>query len=282
MIRCFVRFLSRFVRDPSYVINALRYVQYAVSEKIRRRGPISDVRVPRAKPFKSLLIVLRTSDTVQHCTPGERRLEEYGINDKHDVVMRCGASFVEAVRIFRERKSDVKLRIVLVEDRLSEEGKELYRKASPIEEVQSPPGNRETFLTQVEIAAKADDETLVCILEDDYFLDSNVFCEAFELFNSTSITGFTPNFHPDLVRTGTKVRLLYLNEKFYAHVPSTTCTFFISATDIRRNLSCLRRFYGCEIGCINEIWRRSVCVAPCCRTLAEHMHLFDLSYVWRG
>lgn len=277
--RCAIRFVQRVVRQPSYFMNGVRYMQWACRDFARRRWPRPDALAPRANPFRKLLVVLRTSDFVQHCS-SSRGLEEFGIKDKLDVVKRCGASFVVAAERFRRQFGADALRIVLVEDRLSEIGRAVYLPAGPLKEVGSEPGNRETFQRQVDVASQADDETLVCFLEDDYILDPDMFCEAFELFNATSMAGFTPHFHPGLVNGGTNVRLLSVNGKFYAHVPTTTCTFFISATDVRKNLSRLRRYYGSELGNINEIWRHNVCLAPCCRTLAEHMHKSDLSYVW--
>jgi len=282
LIRNSIRFVGRMIRQPSYFMNGFRFLQWWIEHALKRLWPAPDVCKPRAKSFRSLLIVLRSSDTVQHCSPSSRGLEEYGINDKHDVVMKCGVSFVEAVRVFRERRGDVKLRIVLVEDRLSDEGKALYRRAGSVEELTAPSGNRETFEKQVDVALQADDDTLVCFLEDDYLLRSEVFCEVFDLFNSTSIDGFTPHFHPGLVNGDTKVGIFSVSGKFYAQVITTTCTFFIPAVAVRRNLTRLRRYYGSEIGNINEIWRNHVCFAPCCRTLAEHMHRSDLSYVWKG
>lgn len=287
-----LEFLRRSVKDPSYAVYFLRnyrlirtrFPRVASFLRMRSRwGRLCEKK--GGSVYSRLHVIIRSTDAVVNVN-SSRALECMGIVTKHDVI-RAGAKtvFEAAARFCREHSSDC-LKLTIVTDRMTETGRSLYREFScqtslDCEFVESAPGNAATFRRQIELALEDSDDTLVAIFEDDYACAQDVFLEVYDLFNRTNgLLGFNPHFHPNLIAEHEPVRLYKLCGKLYQSVLTTCCTFFIGACDIRKYKRSFLRYEGWENASINDVWRKGICLSPCGRTLAEHLHRSDLSPVF--
>lgn len=261
-------------------VNILRDHFPQTWRRLRERHRL-DLGGPRN--LSSLHVILRTTDSVENVNTS-RQLEDIGIRCKHDVIRTGGCSLFPAARAFMDCHGEDCLSITIVADRLSESGLGLYRDAAseariPFDVAESKePGNGPSFQTQIDIALADNDDTLVFILEDDYLLDRDCLSIGFELMRAHSgVGGFNPHFHPDRVRRQDIGLMAALRGRLYCRIPSTCCTFFMTAADIRRFQTHLRLYDGWENGSIGYAWRKSICLAPLGWTLAEHLHRAELS-----
>lgn len=234
-----------------------------------------------------LHVILRTTDFVANVN-SSRHLEDAGIVTKPDVIRMGGCSLFPAAKAFAEKFGIESISITIVTDRLSEEGMNLYREAAQsagviFETVPSRGnGNGPSFQTQIDIALRDNDATLVLILEDDYLLDKDAFILPFEVMrNHSGIAGFCPHFHPDRVRRQDIGKMVAIDQSLYCRVLSTCCTFFMPARLIRRFQKHLRLYDCWEKGSIGYAWEKAICLAPLGWTLAEHLHRNELSPVQR-
>jgi len=272
---------------------SFRRTQLLASEKFRKLFPVVHHWLGRESPYAlhangdmsrytRLHIILRTTDAVMNAT-APRGLEEIGIRTKKDVIRMGAGSVAVAARAFLDKYGADKLTVSIVADRLSDDGRELYDELFqevPFEFVPSAPGNANTFRSQIDLASKDDDKTLVAVYEDDYLTDPKAFTTAFSLFNGVpKLCGFTPHAHPDVLRSSLLTRIYKLQGHFYKLVRTTTCTFLAGADLIRRHRRDFIRYDGYENLSINRVWMKEICLAPCCWTLAEHLHCSDLSHV---
>ena len=285
-------FFRRSIKDPMYAVYFLRnyrpiqtrFPQIASFFKKRSRWELLHEKEGGAV-YTRLHVILRSTDAVVNVN-SSRALECLGIVTKHDVI-RAGAKtvFEAAAHFSREQGSDC-LKLTIVTDRMSETGRRLYREFArqaslECEFVESAPGNAATFRRQIELALEDSDDTLVAIFEDDYACAKDIFIEVYDLFNRTNgLIGFNPHFHPNLIAVHEPVRLYKLCGKLYQSVRTTCCTFFIGASDVRKHKRSFLRYEGWENASINDVWRRGICLSPCGRTLAEHLHRSDLSPVF--
>lgn len=282
------RFIGLLAKGPSHAVYFLKNVHF-----IRDNFPVlyrilnSKRELDLGGPSKivRLHVILRTTDTVMNLN-ATRRLEAIGIRTKNDIIRTGGCSlFAAAGRFVAKYGTDV-LRITLVTDGLSAAGLSQYTDAAAdagvsFDTIQSKGhGNGPSFQTQIDVALDDDDGTLELILEDDYMLDPEVLCIAFELFVShEKLVGFNPHFHPDRVRFQDIGRLAVSGGRLYCRVPSTCCTFFIPRTVVTRYIKSIRLYDGWEKGSIGNVWEKEICLAPLGWTLAEHLHRSDLSPV---
>ena len=187
---------------------------------------------------------------------------------------------------FSEKYGREAVRITLVVDRLSDSGMDQYRKAAravgfdfDVVEAKGS-GNGPTFQTQINIAFRDRDDTVILILEDDYQLDSESFVVCFDAMkNHGNVIGMNPHFHPDRVRCQDVGKLAVISGGLFCRVSSTCCTFFMTACQVRRFKRYLRLYDGFEKGSVNVAWRKGLCLAPLGWTMAEHLHRSDLSPV---
>ena len=234
-----------------------------------------------------LHVILRTTDFVTNVNIS-RHLEEVGIVSKLDVIRTGGISIFPAAKVFEGKFGVDSISLTIVTDRLSEEGMALYRDAAQKEGIcfetvlSKGPGNGPSFQTQIDIALRDDDDTLVLILEDDYLLEEQALAMSFEVMRDHSgVAGFCPHFHPDRVRRQDIGRMVAIDQRLYCRVLSTCCTFFMPARLIRRFQKHLRLYDGFEKGSIGYAWEKAICLAPLGWTLAEHLHRNELSPVQR-
>lgn len=246
------------------------------------------LRLGRPRALSRLHVILRTTDRVMNASTS-RDLKSMGIVTKLDVIRVGACSLFPAARTFADRHGECAIRITVVTDRLSDEGRRLYVQAAakqslPIEFVEShAAGNGPSFLTQVDVALRDADDTAALILENDYLLDSDALVVPYAVLSGCSnVVGVTPHFHPDRIRAQDVRRFCAIDGRVYGRVSSTCCTFFISVSEMRRSLRHLRRYDGWEEGSVNEIWKRGICLSPFGWTLAEHLHRADLSPVFRA
>ena len=237
------------------------------------------------RDISRLHVILRTTDSVESVN-SSRNLADIGIHSKHDVIRTGGCSLFPAARAFADRFGADRLAITIVTDRLSKKGLALYETAAKENGIlfdlisSKGQGNGPSFQTQIDIALADSDDTLVFILEDDYLLDRDSLTIGFELMRVHSgVGGFNPHFHPDRVRMQDIGLMAALDGRLYCRIPSTCCTFFMTATDFRRFQTHLRLYDGWENGSIGYAWRKSICLAPLGWTLAEHLHRAELSPV---
>ncbi|MGN0888066.1 MAG: hypothetical protein ACI4UY_04205 [Kiritimatiellia bacterium] len=286
-----VSVLVRALHDPGYLVYFFRNYH-----PIRTRFPRLDTyliqrslesrlkEVPPHNGYRSIHIILRTTDAVVNVN-SSRDLEDIGIFTKHDVIRMGARSVFRAARRFVAKYGVEALRMTIVTDRLSAEGRRLYacfgeESGIVCQFVEADQGNAATFRRQIEVAQLDSSDTLVAIFEDDYKCDENMFCEVFDIFNATrGLLGFCPHFHPDVIRRYTAVRIYKIMGRFYQAIPKTCCTFFIGAADIAKYRRHFLRYEGWEDASINDVWQKGICLSPCARTLAEHLHRSDLSPV---
>ena len=91
--------------------------------------------------------------------------------------------------------------------------------------------------------------------------------------------GMNPHFHPDRVRFQDISGYAVIDKKLYGRVLSTCCTFFMTAFKIKQYEKYLRIYDGWEKGSVGCAWEKEICLAPFGWTLAEHLHINDLSPV---
>ena len=233
----------------------------------------------------SLHVILRTTDAVMNMN-ASRALEEIGLVTKRDVIKTGGCSLFGAAKKFVEKFGRDRLRVTLVLDNMSEEGLSLYRESASktgvaFDVVQAKGhGNGPSFQTQIDVALADDDATIELILEDDYLMYEDALVYPFEVMSGHSrVAGFTPHFHPDHVRLQDFGKIAVIQRHLCCRVPNTCCTFFARRGVMKRYESKLRLYDGWEIGTVNAIWAREICLAPLGWTLAEHLHRSDLSPV---
>ena len=230
-----------------------------------------------------LHVIIRTTDCVMNLN-ASRRLEDFGIKTKSDVIGAGGCSVFPAAAKFAAIHGRENIRITLVVDRLSEVGVSQYREAAESAgmdfDVVSAKGhgNAPTFQTQIDVALQDADDTLILVLEDDYKLEESVFTTCFEVMQSHSkVIGMNPHFHPDRVRWQDVGRIAAVGGKLYCQIKSTCCTFFMPVRAMRRFEKYLRLYDGWEKGSVSVAWERGLCLAPIGWTMAEHLHRSDLS-----
>lgn len=283
-----VRVISKTWKNPRYFwyflknVNILRdhfpkvYQRY-VTRKNLDLGKTQDLR--------KLHVILRTTDFVMNLN-ASRQLEEFGIKSRNDVIKVGGCSLFLAAKKFAQEFGEENIRITLVVDRLSDVGLTQYKDAAnrvgmefDVIEAKGH-GNGPTFQTQIDVALNDSDDTLVLILEDDYKLNELAFVTCFKVMRDNSkVIGMNPHFHPDRVRFQDVRGYVVIDKKLYGRVPSTCCTFFMTASKIRKYEKCLRIYDGWEKGSVGCAWEKEICLAPFGWTLAEHLHLSDLSPV---
>ena len=253
--------------------------------RVRFRKWWSSLDIGGASRISKLHVILRTTNAVMNLS-GWRNLEEIGIHDRNDVIRIGGLSLFPAAARFAKACGRENLRITLVADRLSQDGLRLYREAADaagldfdVVEAKGH-GNGPTFQTQMDIALKDSDDTLILILEDDYKLNEAAFTTCFKVMRDHSkVLGMTPHFHPDRVRFQDIGKLVVIDGNLYCRVPSTCCTFFMPVVQIRRFEKYLRLYDGFEKGSVGVAWKKGICLSPLGWTMAEHLHRSDLSPV---
>lgn len=235
--------------------------------------------------LNKLHVILRTTDFVMN-TNSTRQLEDIGIKSRIDVIRIGGCSIFAAAKEYAAKYGESSLRITLVTDRLSAVGMMQYKEAAmrvglTFDVIESKGcGNGPSFQTQVDVALKDDDDTVVLILEDDYLLEIDALSNCFAVMQDRSnVIGMNPHFHPDRVRRQDIGLLSLFGNKLYSQIFNTCCTFFITAKAARCFEKKLRRYDGWEDGSINCIWKQGICLAPLGWTMAEHLHRCDLSPV---
>lgn len=289
MIAQAVEAVRRSARDPGYLLYFLRNVDILRDHfpQVYRwwRMERKALRLGGPRMFSQLHVILRTTDRVLNVN-GSRRLETLGIALKRDVIRVGACSLFPAARRFMDRQGTHALRVTVVADRLSAEGRRLYagaaaRHAVPLAFVPSRgEGNGPSFQTQIDVALQGADDTLALILEDDYLLDPDALPVAYDVFcRCSNVVGLNPHFHPDRIRFQDVKRFCAVDGKVYGRIPSTCCTFFMPVGDMRRHERALRRYDGWEKGSIGRIWERELCLSPFGWTMAEHLHRQDLSPV---
>ena len=264
------------VRDHFPALNRMRQ---------RFRNRFTALGLGGSSGLSRLHVILRTTDAVMNLS-GARNLEAIGIKDRNDVIRVGGCSLFPAAAKFAATYGKESIRITLAVDRLSEGGLRQYREAAEsvgmeFEVVESKGhGNGPTFQTQIDIALKDADDTLILILEDDYQLDESALTICYNVMQKHSnVIGMNPHFHPDRVRFQDIGKLATVDGKLYCRVPSTCCTFFMPVREMRRFEKCLRLYDGWEKGSVGVAWERGLCLAPLGWTMAEHLHKSDLSPV---
>lgn len=284
--------LARAVHDPLYIWYLWQNIDiirdhfpelYHAMQKSRRKRRSLDLG--EKSGLSRLHVILRTTDFVMNLN-SSRQLENIGITTKSDVIRDGGCSIFPAAAKFSGKYGRDAIRITLVIDRLSDRGIEQYRNAAravgldfDVVEANGN-GNGPTFQTQIDIALRDSDDTLVLILEDDYQLDPESLVVCFDVMrNHGNVIGMNPHFHPDRIRFQDIGKLTVISGRLFCRVSSTCCTFFMPARQIRRFKRCLRLYDGFEKGSVSVAWRRGLCVAPLGWTLAEHLHRSDLSPV---
>ncbi len=272
------RYLWYFIRN----VNVLRDHFPRVYQRFMTRKTL---KLGKALNLKKLHVILRTTDFVMNLN-ASRQLEKFGIKSRNDVIKVGGCSLFSAAEKFAREFGKENIRITLVVDRLSEIGLSQYWDASKSAELEfdvieaKGHGNGPTFQTQIDVALKDTDDTLVLILEDDYKLNELAFVTCFKVMRDNSkVIGMNPHFHPDRVRFQDVKGYAVIDKKLYGRVPSTCCTFFMTASKIRKYEKCLRIYDGWEKGSVGCAWEKEICLAPFGWTLAEHLHRSDLSPV---
>ena len=275
-------------RNPRYLwyflqnVNVVRDHFPAVYKKLQSNRSL-DLGGPAE--LSSLHVILRTTDFVMNLN-ASRQLEDVGIKTKSDVIRIGGCSLFPAAARFAGHYGKDAIRITLVVDRLSDAGMRQYRESAKsvglgfdVVEANGR-GNGPTFQTQMDIALQDADDTLVLVLEDDYLLDEAAFATCFKVMREHSkVLGMNPHFHPDRVRRQDIGRMAAIDGKLYCRVPSTCCTFFMPARQMRRFEKSLRLYDGFEKGSVGCAWEKGICLAPLGWTMAEHLHRSDLSPV---
>lgn len=279
---------SRTWKNPRYLWYFLRNVNFLRDHfpKVHQRFMMrKNLDLGKAQDLRKLHVILRTTDFVMNIN-ASRQLETFGIKSRKDVIKVGGCSLFGAAKKFVQEFGEENIRITLVVDRLSEAGMVLYKDAAQSAGLKfdvleaDGHGNGPTFQTQIDVALKDSDDTLVLILEDDYKLDELAFVTCFEVMMANSnVAGMNPHFHPDRVRFQDFKGYAVIGKKLYGRVPSTCCTFFMTAVKIRQYEKCLRLYDGWEKGSVGCAWEKEICLAPFGWTLAEHLHLSDLSPV---
>lgn len=283
------RFGPRMLRDYRYAIYVCKNVHFIRCHfprfyawiSPRRRG----VCLGEERRIERLHVILRTTDMVMSLN-ANRQLEPMGVFTKRDVIRVGGCSLFPAARKFQDEYGVENLKVTLVTDNMSNDGLSLYASAAEKERIafdiveSRGHGNGPSFQTQIDIAMKDDDRTLLLILEDDYLLDENALVIPFDLMRKHSkIIGFNPHFHPGTIRFQNFCELTVISNRLYCQVPSTCCTFFMARADLARYERDLRLYDGWENGSVNCAWQKELCLAPIGWTLAEHLHKSDLSPV---
>lgn len=275
-------------KNPRYLWYFLRNVNFLRDHfpKVHQRFMMrKNLDLGKAQDLRKLHVILRTTDFVMNIN-ASRQLETFGIKSRKDVIKVGGCSLFGAAKKFVQEFGEENIRITLVVDRLSEAGMVLYKDAAQSVGLKfdvleaNGHGNGPTFQTQIDVALRDSDDTLVLILEDDYKLDELAFVTCFEVMRDNSnVAGMNPHFHPDRVRFQDVKGYAVIGKKLYGRVPSTCCTFFMTAVKIRQYEMCLRLYDGWEKGSVGCAWEKEICLAPFGWTLAEHLHLSDLSPV---
>ena len=289
LTRLIKRIFLKCMNDPRRVEYYLKnmpelFCRFCVPKWIVDRNRKFDLGESVDSPL-SLHVILRTTDAVMNMN-SSRNLEEIGIVTKRDVIRMGGRSLFGAAKRFVEKFGRDRLRITLVLDNMSEEGLSLYRESAAeagveFDVVQSKGhGNGPSFQTQIDVALADDDETVELIFEDDYLMSEDSLVYPFAVMRDHSrVSGFNPHFHPDRIRFQDYGKLVMIRKRLCCRVSSTCCTFFIRRSALRRQEPYLRFYEGCEIGTVNAVWKREICLAPLGWTLAEHLHRSDLSPV---
>ncbi len=260
------------------------FCRFCIPKRIAGRNRRFDLGKSIDSPL-SLHVILRTTDAVMNMN-SSRALEEIGIVTKRDVIKMGGCSLFGAAKKFVEKYGRDRLRITLVLDNMSEEGLSLYRARAAeagvaFDVVQAKGhGNGPSFQTQIDIALADDDATIELIFEDDYLMGEDALVYPFEILSEHSrVGGFNPHFHPDRIRFQDYGKLAVLKKHLCCRVSSTCCTFFVRRGLLKKYEPRLRSYDGWEVGTVNAIWKKEICLAPLGWTLAEHLHRSDLSPV---
>jgi len=280
-----IEMLRESLKGPSHLRYCLKNIHpirdhfpewYSRSRRLKLGGAANVSRIH---------VILRTTDGVLNLN-ASRKLEDAGIRSKSDVIRVGGCSLFRAAKAFAEQCGRERLVITLVADRLSDVGLAQYQSAAREAGVDfeivpaKGRGNGPTFQTQIDLALADADDMLEFILEDDYLLDPQTLVFADRLFrNHANVAGFSPHFHPDRVRRQDVGLLTVIDRRLLARITNTCCTFFIRNSALRAHLRSLRLYTRWEDGSINDVWARELCLAPLGWTLAEHLHLSDLSPV---
>lgn len=280
--------ISRTWKNPRYFLYFLKNVNILRDHfpKVYQRFITrKNLDLGKGQDLKKLHVILRTTDFVMNLN-ASRQLEEFGIRSRNDVIKVGGCSLFLAAKKFAQEFGNENIRITLVVDRLSEIGMTQYKDAAKnvglefdVLEAKGH-GNGPTFQTQIDVALNDSEDTLVLILEDDYKLDADAFITCFKVMRDNSkVIGINPHFHPDRVRFQDIRGYAVIDKKLYGRVPSTCCTFFMTVLKIREYEKNLRVYDGWENGSVGCAWEKEICLAPFGWTLAEHLHLSDLSLV---
>ena len=280
--------ISRTWKNPRYFLYFLKNVNILRDHfpKIYQRYVMwKNLDLGKVQDLRKLHVILRTTDFVMNLN-ASRQLEDVGIKTRNDVIQVGGCSLFPAAKKFSEEFGEDNIRITLVVDRLSEVGLSQYKDAAnsvgmefDVIEAKGH-GNGPTFQTQIDVALNDSADTLVLILEDDYKLDELAFITCFKVMRDNSkVIGMNPHFHPDRVRFQDVKGYAVIDKKLYGRVPSTCCTFFMTTLKIREYEKNLRVYDGWEKGSVGCAWEKEICLAPFGWTLAEHLHLSDLSPV---
>ena len=282
MIRQIMDLAKECARNPKRLLYHYRIAPHSFFWWYEGRRAGFDLGQPVDKPL-SLHVILRTTDGVMNMN-AKRNLEDLGIRTKRDVIAKGGCSLFGAAKRFVEMFGRDRLRLTLVLDNMSDVGLALYRECAAgvgldFDIVQSKGhGNGPSFQTQIDVALKDDDSTIELIFEDDYMMSEDALVYPFKIFCEHSrVAGFNPHFHPDRIRRQDIGKLAVLEKRLLGRVSSTCCTFFVRHDVLKKYESRLRLYDGCEIGTVNALWRREICLEPLGWTLAEHLHRSDLS-----
>ena len=284
--------LRRAAKDPGYLLYYLKQVDllrdHFPSLNQWRRVARKQLRLGGSRTLSQLHVILRTTDRVLNVN-GSRNLEAFGIVTKLDVIRAGACSLFPAARRFADEHGDGAIRITIVTDRLSDEGKALYTESAAkyalaVEFVDSrSDGNGPSFQTQVDVALRDRDDAVALFLEDDYLLSLDALVVPYAMLSECeNVVGLNPHFHPDRLRRQDVKRFCAFDGRVFGRVDNSCCTFFVPVADLKKNLRHFRRYDGWEKGSINEVWKRGLFLAPFGWTLAEHLHKSDLSPVFRA
>lgn len=278
--------LTKSWQNPRYLWYAWKNTHYffpkiySLQNHFRRSNTF---KLGQTSELKKLHVILRTTDYVMNIN-ASRQLEDIGIITKNNVIQTGGCSLFKAASYFSKVYGIDAIKITLVVDRLSDKGLNQYRESAKevslsfdVVEAKGH-GNGPTFQTQIDIALQDRDDTLALILEDDYMLSEEAFCDCFHIMQKYSkVVGMNPHFHPDRIRRQDTGKLAMIDGRLFSQVFYTCCTFFIPVRVLRRYEKWFRVYDGFENGSINTIWGKGICLAPFGWTLAEHLHKSDLS-----
>ena len=226
-----------------------------------------------------LNIIYRTCDSVS-VTSNYNQKRDFGT--KSEIIIKCFDSLVKALKVFNGE-----YRLYVVNDHVSERVKshlESYNIITKLFNLDKG-GNGQSFIKCLDINLECFGNIL--FLEDDYYLNENIFNEMI-FFKTKTIN--TPKFthkhiclYPLDEDNYNKPELCYVmtgKSHHWKTVTHTTCTFMIDDFILKDQLQNLQRFglYGSpginEDNTINLVYKKFPCFSPL-PSLVEHMQYYN-------